>query len=793
MKKFRFGKTLWFDIGALIIITAGFIIDCIFFRNESPIKLDVCLKDSELIITGLLSVTLTVISIVVGLPNNKIYDINSGDIHKISEPKYYNLLHIFIDSCVLFLLSLLLKIHGLKFTRLILESVTIILCFIFGFEQFILIINPQKSSLKIIGNVLKRDLHESIKEDKSNKIKNNRKDFGLISVSQRSIYNKVLRNYIFKEGVETLYEFADSNNLDEIYVTNVLIECMNNYFKELKNYLLLNKNIDLFINNNGISILEAIQKGYENISFIISYYKHDILREENHRRLVDLTLLIDDLTSIAKIDSIKQSSYIKILNNSIFKNQKEKISKIKDCIRRLGVQKEITYKPSKKFIRFLCSMIDLPIKKIDELDANGIEKLSNEEKEIYHEIFSLYLNEQSNNIFYKNLYLTILSLRMFAKGDLTFIKSYKEIALHGLFSEEENTSINYALFITFVMTYLLENKNRMEKIDLYEFFKNFNGIYSLNIESWSSLFLRSIRNISLKDDAARFLVDILRIYNELVFENDIAINNESKSLFNLFNKERIVKYWLWFLLINNSFNIEDFDGCIKIIISNVEKEPSLIDIDKLSCLTSFVNSDFNFLSKLFNIDASEWNKNFDLFKTKKDEYLKEFSKIKNIDYPTKNNCETQKYVEALIDEFKKEYYALKPYLENNEVKNTSYENASILIKTEELTNGTFFETGYFTNIFMNLVIESKGRNLFEKGKFELFVDLTSLKITIKKIPYDVAIIYAQNVSNQISPGLYEYVDANGVTNIKTRQDVMDCIYKMHKEIKIKFSYKIIEK
>ena len=86
-----------------ILVLSAFLVDILYFKSiYADQEYENFFKYSDIVVTSLLSITLTVVSILIAFPKNELYGISLKDIQKIISWRFYSLLHMFIISCIIF-------------------------------------------------------------------------------------------------------------------------------------------------------------------------------------------------------------------------------------------------------------------------------------------------------------------------------------------------------------------------------------------------------------------------------------------------------------------------------------------------------------------------------------------------------------------------------------------------------------------------------------------------------------------------------------------------------------------
>ena len=535
------------DIAFSFLIGIFFLVDFYCFKNAiGPIEYETTFVYSDIVVTSLLSITITVISILIAFPKNELYGISLKDIQKILGNRYYSLLHIFVDCCLIFGLNLIFKFLNYRFSGEILELLTIIMCLIFAIQQFSLLLESKKSCMNLIALSFK-DYYIENKEEFIKKKSNSEGDKESEKRKEISnIYTRLLRNYILIEGVESTFKelkkrIGIKNN---IRLINTLLLQQERFLFELRDFIVANEKNGILDKYDGLSVTNSLITASENIELVLSDFQYGFLDNENWRVIVDSTINIHKTIGLLKN---------KELENECFKYLFEWIMLPKSY----GIQEEIN-KILNKLKRESFETNDFDYSNV--LDINDLNKMLKEygkgsfskirkkEKQKIFDCLNSFLNVLEKSIKNINLYLSYISLKTMWNDDAYFLELYELSFIYYLFGKETNDYTDYSFFITFIIIYFLDYKRNTDSSNIEKFFSNSDNVLDNPFISWKKEFKKYLEKELGFDELIYMLDNLLKYYNVSGF--NVYMLTKQTTVVNVFRYNRnklseniLFKYW----------------------------------------------------------------------------------------------------------------------------------------------------------------------------------------------------------------------------------------------------------
>jgi hypothetical protein len=281
------------------------------------------LKDIALIDLGeidivivLLPLVLTILSITLSLPRERIYGVDKTEFRKIRGPKTYNFLEMLIITIVIFSLYTLSKILDYSFIIWFLDFVAIVYSIIFIVQEIPMLMHDDKK----IQNIISRNIKNDTKEIKA--------------------YN-ALQYLLLTKGIkEAFFALNAKDNDDKKKYLDILLDLQNNFlFEYIDNYTLVIQSLSNEYKH--IEILQAINIAIENIRDILNLDSElnilEIYGDEEHfyqitRSLFSLHIIMGKLEFNRKFQkefsSLISSIFMKIRYGNVDKSATRFLYKI---------------------------------------------------------------------------------------------------------------------------------------------------------------------------------------------------------------------------------------------------------------------------------------------------------------------------------------------------------------------------------------------------------------------------------------------------------------------------------
>ena len=627
MNKLKRNLTVIIDIAFALLIGISFLIDFYCFKNVMDVPAYTTkFVYSDIVVASLLSITITVISILIAFPKNELYGIPLRDIQKILNKRYYSLLHLFVDSCLIFALNLIFKFCDYRFSGQMLEALTIIMCFIFGIQQFDLLLETKKSGLILISLNFKECCFNaqtliSSEGELVNFAKANRKE-----KSATDIYFRLLENYILTEGIEQTFiglrKVIGSSNDNKLI--EILLSYQDNYFFNLKEFINSENNTDRFEKYNGILISNSIKVAYENVSFITLNRKYCFM-DKDWATVSQSTLYIHKVVNLLKYNEFEE----RCLKESLarFFSYSERCF----CMKLRILLHEICEDKSMEDLKHNSKSLALDSGKLknelSRFEKTKIKDLKDDDRRYFANIFSAALDDFDR--YYQNitLYLSYITMNTIKDDDVSFLNFYDSNFHFSLFNEETNPYRDFSFFISFIILYLLDNVNGLEPSNIKSLINKVDKSY-LSYRSWKQMFVDYFNTALSSDDLVNIWKRFTHIYDDYNLKMIGMIDGKIVELIGTDAvtpaKEVLFKYWFGCVCIYYDFDEEKLTKFVKDLISleNPKNEYKDDTFEKAFKLTQIgVKNDksyFYFLS--FVLDYKVTTMNYETIKKVLDGY-----------------------------------------------------------------------------------------------------------------------------------------------------------------------------
>ena len=783
-----FFPVIFIDLLAVTFVMTGLLIDRLYFIETLKCRYSVVFEYSDIVVAALLSLTITFVSIISSLSKNSFYGIKIGEVQKILFPKFYSLKHIFVDSVVIFLFNILFKFHHLRFADQILEVVTLIMCFLFGFEEIMIYTSSRFVAKHLIRWNLKNGCFEE-KIDNKNKI--NKK----YNSPKKLITRKLLTNYILTEGIGIAFLELNKIFESENELVGLLFEYQNKYFNDLSEYIKSRNNVDTPEYFDGLSVVNSIKKGYENIAFVVVNCRKDLLNQ-NVNVVYASTVCLNEIVKTLQLDNIKNDAVRSMfydLESGYFHLLYLKVSNIIESLKNVSKTDATTA----IFNEFLQSNFDKFVKEISKFEKLKQKEISLKKRQTYKGLFDSFIDVQDKMNKNKNLYFSYLAFNTIKNDDISFVDSYRISCCSNLFNKKFNRFVDFSYFATFLIIYLLENTNDKEKTSLFKVF-TLNYIDDIKTSySWQSLFVWSVQTLLSEDE----LIQLLFLPNSLISNFELEFYGIKKGLLlkdkeevKNFDKVALYKYWLGCVFIRCDFDKDE----IKRILSKVIDEHGDFFDKCLEIGSRFSSRDFEYLNEVLDthvqqnqldeiINEIDFKANeTDILEGKVSDQRKD-SDLENIKdviktILCKNPIDPNLKFRKIIEEKR-----------NNEEEWMIFSLNLVSGKDSSISKDDIWLRYSFYDD-----VESKEKKLLSKkenlGKtFELYVDFDSIIMKSSKLPFDIAFKRAKTNYRELNSGLYEYKDEKGNIEAKNLYTIANEIYSRTKVITICFYYALKEK
>ena len=482
----------------------------------------------------------------VAFPKNELYGISLKDIQKILGNRYYSLLHIFVDCCLIFGLNLIFKFLNYRFSGEILELLTIIMCLIFAIQQFSLLLESKKSCMNLIALSFK-DYYIENKEEFIKKKSNSEGDKESEKRKEISnIYTRLLRNYILIEGVESTFKELKKriDIKNNIRLINTLLLQQERFLFELRDFIVANGKNGILDKYDGLSVTNSLITASKNIELVISDFQYGFLDNDNWRVIVDSTINIHKTIGLLKNKELENECFKYLFEWIMLPKSYDIQEKINEILKKL---KKESFETNDFDYSNVLDINDLN-KMLGKYGKGSFSKIRKKEKQKIFDCLNSFLNVLEKSIKNINLYLSYISLKTMWNDDTYFLELYELSFIYYLFNKETNDYTDYSFFITFIIIYFLDYKRNTDSSNIEKFFSNSDNILDNPFISWKKEFKKYLEKELGFDELIYMLDNLLKYYNVSGF--NVYVLAKQTTVVNVFRYDRnelseniLFKYW----------------------------------------------------------------------------------------------------------------------------------------------------------------------------------------------------------------------------------------------------------
>ena len=263
-KQNRSPSYLFDGIAALVLIAFALVETLLFKRIFTNYGQEIREPSAAIIIT-LIPCVITIVSITLSMSREKIYGATLNDINGLRGRFYFTFLHAMLIACGIIGAYSLCYAFDLRITIYYLESISLVYSIIFSLQSIPVLARSKWILKKILKkNYLTTSRHSYLFE------KENTKTFRVL-----------ITNIIFTEGIDTAFNLLykkdkkdEKNEKSKQELLDYLLTMQNKYYWHVIDSLSLEKT-SLSDKYYDVSIIDAIDAGYDNITMFISNYSED--------------------------------------------------------------------------------------------------------------------------------------------------------------------------------------------------------------------------------------------------------------------------------------------------------------------------------------------------------------------------------------------------------------------------------------------------------------------------------------------------------------------------------------
>lgn len=316
-------KAIILDSILIFFIIIFSILDSLIFKKTINNYNDFFYNNYDIIIV-LLPTIVTIVSISLSLNNEKIYGVTLIEFKSLCGGFYFSFLHMIFVLIGVFVLYAIFKIFNLQFSIIFLECLCIAYAIKFSLQE-IPILSRSKTFIK---KLLKKRFQKETKN-------------GLFKAQENTIFLTIIQNIVLKEGLFVVINTLEGKNTNREEIIKYLFTAQKDYFTDVLESI--SPYSSVFIQQyRGIDLLEAIDKGYENVeSFLKSSDSYE-LKSDYYYLLTRLLFLLHFICKELKIEKKESErlsdmiSYCHITEHSADNNEYKLAVIIKMAIETIG-------------------------------------------------------------------------------------------------------------------------------------------------------------------------------------------------------------------------------------------------------------------------------------------------------------------------------------------------------------------------------------------------------------------------------------------------------------------------
>ena len=291
-----------FDLMAFLVLLLFVLLDLFIFKVKIA---DYDLKFHELsaIVVTLVPCIITIVSISLSISKEKIYGVTINEITELRGRFYFTFFHMILITCGIIGIYSLLSVFKAMIGIYCLEFISFIYSIIFSVQEVPILAHSKWAIKRILSkNYLQISRHDLIFEKESSKI-----------------FNTMITSIILTEGIETAFNLLNEKGRNSQDLLDYLLTMQNTFFWNGLDDISTDKSspTDLY---RDISISDAIDAGYENITkFVSNYSKTDIgikLESKKYYQITRSLFSLHELCSLLGLQKKESKAMISMISGS---------------------------------------------------------------------------------------------------------------------------------------------------------------------------------------------------------------------------------------------------------------------------------------------------------------------------------------------------------------------------------------------------------------------------------------------------------------------------------------------
>ena len=259
---------------------------------------------------------LTIISISLSISKEKIYGVTLNDLTSLRGGFYFTFFHMTLITCGIFGAYAFLYVFDLRIAIYCLEAISFIYSVIFAIQEIPILVHSRWILNKILND---------------NYLAINRTD-SLFEIGSTKIFNNMITSIILTEGIKTAFNILNKQGRNEDDLLDYLLEMQNEYFWSAIQNVSFNNLYSSNVNLD-VQIIDAIDRGYDNIAVFISKKSKDEFETKlSEKKYYHITRSIYSLHKLCNLlgvqnkESEKMISIISLSDIFLLPNKKRTLS-----------------------------------------------------------------------------------------------------------------------------------------------------------------------------------------------------------------------------------------------------------------------------------------------------------------------------------------------------------------------------------------------------------------------------------------------------------------------------------
>lgn len=294
--------SFFFDLIAFLVLLLFVLLDLFIFKVKIS-DYDLKFRELSAIVVTLVPCIITVVSISLSISKEKIYGVTINEITELRGRFYFTFFHMILITCGIIGIYSLLSAFNARIGIYCLEFISFIYSIIFSAQEVPILVHSKWAIKRILNkNYLQINRQDQIFEKESSKI-----------------FNTMITSIILTEGIDTAFNLLNKKDRNSQELLDYLLTMQNTFFWNVLDDISTDKSspTDLY---KDISISDAIDAGYENITkFVSNYSKTDIgtkLEAKKYYQITRSLFSLHELCSLLGLQKKESKEIISMISGS---------------------------------------------------------------------------------------------------------------------------------------------------------------------------------------------------------------------------------------------------------------------------------------------------------------------------------------------------------------------------------------------------------------------------------------------------------------------------------------------